>query len=645
MSFSIPESTIEEIRSRTDLADLIAGYGVQVRRAGSSYKACCPFHHEKTPSFNIQPDKGFYHCFGCGESGDCFKFVQKQEGLSFVEAVKKLAAACGVVIEEKEDPQAGMRKRLYALHAELAAFYRRCLIKTKAAAKAREYLSSRDLPDDVCEKFQIGYAPASPEAMLEWAAKYYFKPEELEAAGVLLPPKYQSGRWYNRFADRLVFPIRDRSGRVVAFSCRTLETDKAKMRGGKYVNSPETLIFKKSNVLYGFDFAAPNIVKAPRREAIVCEGQIDVIRCHSAGFATALASQGTAFTAEHVKMVRKCADSVVLVFDADGAGRKAAVKTGAEFLAVEMPVRVATLPAGEDPDSLIRTKGAAAFQECLDAAESITSFQVRTMRAAEESPDSIDAVSRISKSVLAVIGKCPSAVMRAALLEEAAKLMGLPASAFERDLDEIRAANRALGPHTSSAPSTKNQAPLSSAAQIAESGDEGQIAELSSANPEVNSASSRENNLPGARETELCGLLMANCGNAAMRELIEVAASDRIFASPLTGEFVAAWTRGVTEDDDALVSLQKSISPRERSWFCGLINRVNSELDSVEHLRECLQQLWGDFLRRKQNSLPANDAASLGTWTRLQSLQRKCKLTKKFKLEAILPELLAELDH
>ena len=157
-------------------------------------------------------------------------------------------------------------------------------------------------------------------------------------------------------------------------------------------------------------------------------------------------------------------------------------------------------------------------------------------------------------------------------------------------------------------------------------------------------ASSRENNLPGARETELCGLLMANCGNASMRELIEVAASDRIFASPLTGEFVAAWTRGVTEDDDALVSLQKSISPRERSWFCGLINRVNSELDSVEHLRECLQQLWGDFLRRKQNSLPANDAASLGTWTRLQSLQRKCKLTKKFKLEAILPELLAELN-
>ena len=140
MAFSIPESTNEEIKGRIDLADLISSYGVQVRRAGSSYKACCPFHHEKTPSFNIQPDRGFYHCFGCGESGDAIKFVQKQEGLTFIEAVKKLAERCGVTIEEKEDPQAGLRKRLLALHAELAAFYHRCLAEAKEAQRARDYL-------------------------------------------------------------------------------------------------------------------------------------------------------------------------------------------------------------------------------------------------------------------------------------------------------------------------------------------------------------------------------------------------------------------------------------------------------------------------------------------------------------------------
>lgn len=147
MAFGIPESAIEEIKARTDLSDLIAGYGVQVKRAGGSYKACCPFHHEKTPSFHIQPDKGFYHCFGCGESGDVIKFVMKYEGLTFIEAAQKLAAAAGMELETKEDPEAALRKRMFALHAELAAFYRRCLKEAKEAIRAREYLASRDLSD------------------------------------------------------------------------------------------------------------------------------------------------------------------------------------------------------------------------------------------------------------------------------------------------------------------------------------------------------------------------------------------------------------------------------------------------------------------------------------------------------------------
>ena len=372
MAFGIPEQTIEAIKARTDLADLIAGYGIQVKRAGGSYKACCPFHHEKTPSFHIQPSKGFYHCFGCGESGDAIKFVMRYEGLTFVEAAKKLAAAANIAIEEKADPQASVRKRLLALHAELAAFYRRCLATAREAASARAYLSSRDLTDDIAEKFQIGYAPLNADAMLTWAKKHGFSTEELEAAGVLKPPRYSGGRWYSPFSGRLMFSIRDRSGRVIGFSGRTLETDKSKMRGGKYVNSPETVVFKKSEVLYAVDLAAGRIANAkPIREAIVCEGQIDVIRCHACGFDRAVASQGTAFTNEHVRLLGKVADAAVLVFDGDGAGQKAAIRTGGEMLASGMSVRVARLPQGEDPDSLLRTKGPEAFQSCLDAAESI----------------------------------------------------------------------------------------------------------------------------------------------------------------------------------------------------------------------------------------------------------------------------------
>ena len=181
----ITESVIEDIKSRIDLAELISSYGIQVKHAGATAKACCPFHHEKTPSFNINSSKGFYHCFGCGESGDAIKFVQKQEGLTFVEAVKKLAEQCGVKIEEAEDPNAGLRKRLYSLMAELAAFYRRCLLQAKEGETARKYLESRALAGAVAEDWGIGYAPNGVANILRWAEKYKYTPEELEAAGVV----------------------------------------------------------------------------------------------------------------------------------------------------------------------------------------------------------------------------------------------------------------------------------------------------------------------------------------------------------------------------------------------------------------------------------------------------------------------------
>ncbi|MBR4894580.1 MAG: DNA primase, partial [Kiritimatiellae bacterium] len=271
MSQGITEATIEEIKLRTDLAELISSYGVDVRHAGSTLMACCPFHNEKTPSFNINQTKGFYHCFGCDESGDAIKFVQKMEGLSFVEAVKKLASRCGIEITERVDPEAGKRKRLYALMAELAQFYHRCLLKTKEAQIARDYLAKRNLNNEAQEEFLIGYAPNGMPTISKWAEKYCFTLEELEAAGVIKPPDRPGDGGYHRFSTRLMFTICDRQGRVVAFSGRQLIENK---NSGKYVNSPETLIFKKSNVLFGFDKAATFIAK--KREVILCEGQIDV---------------------------------------------------------------------------------------------------------------------------------------------------------------------------------------------------------------------------------------------------------------------------------------------------------------------------------------------------------------------------------
>jgi DNA primase catalytic core len=432
------ESVLDEIRARVDIVDLI-GSRVTLKRAGGTYKGCCPFHKEKTPSFNVNPNKQFYKCFGCGEAGDIFTFLMKMEGLQFMDAVQQLADKAGVVLKQEVDPHAQSRSVLYAIHAELAAFYQRCLVETKQADAARTYLASRSLPDEVVKSFCIGYAPAVPrDALLQWAKKHEFTPQQLVEAGILVPPQNPERDpkdFFHRFAGRLMFPICDRQGRVVAFSGRVLDP---KSHPAKYVNSPETDIFKKSHILYALDKAAGKIVKHPRREAIICEGQIDVIRCHACGFETAVASQGTAFTAEHVALLKKHADSVVLVFDGDAAGKKAALRTGALFIAAEIPVRVVRLPKGEDPDSFLRNQGAAAFREALEQAVSITAFQVDTLREAEEHPDSIDAVNRISRGVIEMLAVCPSAVQRSHLLEEASGLLHFPLSAFEEDFERFR---------------------------------------------------------------------------------------------------------------------------------------------------------------------------------------------------------------
>ena len=596
MAFGIPEQTIEEIKARTDLADLISGYGIQVKRAGGSYKACCPFHHEKTPSFHIQPTKGFYHCFGCGESGDAIKFVMKYEGLTFVEAAKKLAAAANITIEEKADPDAARRKRLIALHAELAAFYQRCLKEAKEADPARRYLASRDIPDEVVEKFQIGYAPQRANAMLIWAKKNSFTPEELEDAGVLKPPRYAGGYWYSPFAGRVMFSIRDRSGRVIAFSGRTLETDKTKMRGGKYVNSPETLIFRKSDVLYAFDLAAGKIANAkPIREAIVCEGQIDVIRCHACGFDRAIASQGTAFTEEHVRLLKKVADAAVLVFDGDAAGRKAAIRTGGGMLAAGMAVRVARLPAGEDPDSLLRTKGAEEFQACLDAAESLVAFQVRIALEAEASPDSYDAISRAGRAVLELVRRCSGAVMRAGLLHEAATLLRIPVSALEEDLEKgMRDVGRG-----SPKPETRNPKP----------GTRNEKPEA----PE--DAAAPENNPPPPTEMALMEFLFGNGPDGRLADMLETYAPDELFANDLTRAFIRAYACETRGEPEALANLGKDLPAAEalrlEEVFLAKERAALSELEPARILEDFLRRLWSEAVRRRLGKLPVRGDAEL----------------------------------
>ena len=601
MAKGITEAAVEEIKARIDLADLIASYGIQIKTAGASKKACCPFHHEKTPSFNINESKGFYHCFGCGESGDVIKFVQKMDGLTFVEAVKKLAEQCGVKIEEKEDPAGGKRKRLLALMAELAQFYHRCLLKTKEAESAREYLKGRDLGSDVQESFLIGYAPNGISTIMKWAEKYNFTAEELSDAGVIKPPRGPGDRGYHRFGGRLMFSIRDKRGRVVAFSGRQLVASK---NSGKYVNSPETPIFKKSNVLFGFDKAAGNIAKSAHREAIVCEGQIDTIRLHVSGFPVAVASQGTAFTEEHVKMLKKVADQVALVFDDDAAGRKAAIRTAGLFLAAEMPVRVVSLPEGDDPDSYLRKHPAEDFQKLLGDAESIMSFQVRAEKAKETNPDSIDAMARITKAILGTIAQSKNAVIRAGMVGEAAKLLGVPSAALSEELGKIKVEARKPVKSTVDAEDAfeddfSSDRPTDRPADQVEEAVEGEDAHRVMP--------------PPPRELALCAFLMANEYDRTLDGMLGEYLPPKVFAHDFTRRFIETWRAEVVKNEDLLQDFAGKLEGHEREWFDSVLlgggKTESSGLSATDILQDFVRSLWAGELKRERGSLPASGDA------------------------------------
>jgi DNA primase len=600
VSGGITESTVDEIKSRVELSDLISSYGVQIRIAGSSKKACCPFHNEKTPSFVINDSKGFYHCFGCGESGDVIKFVQKMDGLTFVEAVKKLADQCGIAVEANEKPEDKKRKRLYALMAELAQFYRRCLLKTKEAEIAREYLKKRDLGDDVQEAFLIGYAPLGIVNILKWAEKYGYTVDELESAGVVKAASGPHDKPFHRFGGRLMFAVKDKRARVVAFSGRQLVESK---NSGKYVNSPETAIFKKSNVLFGFDKAAGNITKSPHHEAIVCEGQIDTIRLHASGFPVAVASQGTAFTQSHVAMLTKAADQVTLVFDDDAAGRKAAIRTARLFLEAETPVRVVTLPEGEDPDSFLRKYGRDDFAKLLDNAKSIIEYQVLIERSKERNPQSLDAVARISRSVIETIAQSKSAVLRASMVNEAAKLLNLPAVAISEELQNFISRQNFQSKSTVRAPLPEEDFEDEIAGdEIAqddfpisrEEGFEAQDADSSA--------------IPPPRELALCEFLLANENDEILDAMIGDFLPENILTNDFTRGFVRSWRAAFVTGEDVIVSWSSSLSSRQRAWFDSLLlgqsKSVASTLSVTDIMQDFIRTLWADHLKRLRGALP-----------------------------------------
>lgn len=448
----ISKSVLDDIRFRCDIVDIIDAYITLPRKSGA-IKTLCPFHKEKTPSFHVNQQRQMFHCFGCGAGGDVFKFVMMHEQVDFMTAVRILAEKAGVPIEFEPGSQAsGEREVLLAVHEKLATAYHTMLRKSPEAQEAREYLARRGLTPEIVDSFLIGYATDKRNAMIEWGHRNNFTPATLQQAGILARREQGDGAaesYYDRFHGRVMFPIRNEQGRVIGFSGRALVKD-AKI--AKYVNSPETPIFHKSHVLYALDRARREI--AEKREAIVCEGQIDVIRCHQAGFTHAVAAQGTAFTDDHARILRRYADGVILVFDSDEAGRNAALKAGVVFLRAGLAVRVASLPPGEDPDSLILKEGPASFARILQQAVPALDFQINQLMQRNDIRTEAGLV-RVSRTVLATISQAPNAIQREVLLNSAARRLNVAVSALQSELRPLLRKAAATEPETQAAAATE----------------------------------------------------------------------------------------------------------------------------------------------------------------------------------------------
>jgi DNA primase len=376
----IPRETIERILNETDIVELIGSY-FPLKRAGSRYVALCPFHTEKSPSFGVIPQRQIFHCFGCGAGGDAIKFIQLYENLQFTEAARKLAEKSGIAIVEaaydpKEEARGKLRRELQALNRKAAEWYHRLLMRAPDAQPARDYLKSRGFTSEVAKRWLFGYAPESPGPLIDWAKGEGFTVRHLVEGGLAQwrDEKRQSQGAYARFRHRLMFPVANDFGEVIAFSGRVLSKDQP---GGKYVNSPETILFNKSKTLFGLDRSKRAITRENR--AVVVEGQIDLISAAEAGIENIVAPLGTALTEQHARLLKRhTGDSgeVVLCYDADGAGYNATIKAFRQLAGVGILVRVATLPAGEDPDSFIRNRGADALKAIIADAPEFFDFQI-----------------------------------------------------------------------------------------------------------------------------------------------------------------------------------------------------------------------------------------------------------------------------
>ncbi|OGL16276.1 MAG: DNA primase [Candidatus Rokubacteria bacterium RIFCSPLOWO2_12_FULL_69_21] len=456
---------LEEIRARVDIVDLV-GQFVNLKRAGENWKGLCPFHAEKTPSFMVHPKKGIFHCFGCGVGGDAFGFLMRQDRLQFPEAVRVLAERAGVALPtERRTEGDGQREALFKTMAQASEFYQDALWNRPEGEGARRYLDSRGIAPEMARRFVLGYAPEGWDHLLGFMKGRGVTEEQLVQVGLVLPRQTGSG-FYDRFRGRLLFPIKDGQGRVVAFGGRAMGTEDP-----KYLNSPETPLYVKGQTLYAFDLAKPQIREKNR--ALVVEGYVDCLMAHQHGFTETVAALGTAFTASQLGLLRRYCDEVITFFDADAAGKKATqrveelLEPGTQGLAwavnrtgtfgdgSALRLKVALLPSGHDPDSFLRKEGAQAFTQRIGEARSLLAYAVETAIGEENTTAPRGKATAFARVAL-ILAKVTDSQEATELARDAALKLGVDPTQLWIEAQRLQGALRKPAPATAPAPAGVN---------------------------------------------------------------------------------------------------------------------------------------------------------------------------------------------
>ena len=454
---SIPSEIIEQVAAANDIVEVIGSY-FPLKRAGANFKALCPFHQEKTASFIVSPSRQAFHCFGCGVGGGVFRFVMDYEHIDFPSAVRKLGARVGIqVIEERgpseaEDRQHEARRILLQLHGEAAGWFHENLIKKEVAEPARTYLKERGITAEIAKRWRLGYAPDEWDAFGNWARGRGYETQTLIASGLIKTKEDADGapgqRSYDRFRDRVIFPICNDVGEVIAFSGRVL---KEKEGAAKYLNSPETPLFRKGSVLFGLDKTKRALIEV--NSAIVCEGQLDLISLYEAGITNVVAPQGTAFTETQARMLKRLVDEVVLCFDSDAAGTQAAERSLDALLQNDLIVRVAEIPPGDDPDSLVRREGREEFEKRIAAARDFFDFWIDHQVTGVDL-GSLGAKMQLARRLAETVAHVHDPLMRGEVASKVSARLGVPVPDFQ-----------ALFPKNPRSSGIRSEEPLASTAE------------------------------------------------------------------------------------------------------------------------------------------------------------------------------------